>query len=139
VLRDPDVAASRAAVERVGPGRFEPNQFVPRTQLAYSLLQSLGLQDVAEAFTGPVTYMDTDNTRIPVTDLGAVPAALHGYIQYALDLNVIRPTVVGSAEGRVALFEPNRLVTRAEYAVSTVHARDAHGARCISADPRPEC
>jgi hypothetical protein len=39
----------------------------------------------------------------------------------------------------VALFEPNRLVTRAEYAVSTVHARDAHGARCISADPRPEC
>jgi serine protease AprX len=139
VLRHPDVVASRPAVEGTGGTRFEPEALASRTQLAYSLVQSLGLQDVAAAFSGPVTYMDSDDTRIPVADIGGVPADLHGYIQYALDLNLVRPTVAGTGDERVALFEPNRLVTRAEYAVSTIHARDAHGARCISADPRPEC
>jgi len=143
VLRDPDVVASRAAVEPAGPARFEPDDEASRTQLAYSLVQSLGLQGVARAFaedaTAAVTYMDDDNTRIPVVDLGAVPRELHGYIQYALDLNLVRPTVVDSGTGRVARFEPSRPVTRAEYAESAIRARDAHGARCISGDARPEC
>jgi serine protease AprX len=139
VLRDRNVLASRAAVEAVNDGLFEPEAPVSRAELAYSLVQSLGLQETAEAFTGEVTYLDSDDTRIPVTDLADVPPGQLGYIQYALDLNLIQPTVVASEAGREARFDPARSVTRAEYAVATIHARDAHDARCISGDARPEC
>ncbi|MCP2871905.1 hypothetical protein, partial [Salmonella enterica] len=65
-----------------------PNDAVTRVSLAYSLVQSLGLQDQARALDGTLTAF-YDGKRIPVEDAGAIPASLRGYVQLALDLGLI--------------------------------------------------
>ncbi|WP_088007289.1 S8 family serine peptidase [Indiicoccus explosivorum] len=104
-------------------GTFNPKGHVTKAELAYSLVQALGLEDEAQAFTGDVTVQYGD-TRVAITDQGEIPAHLKGYVQYALDLNILNaqfaveqgtydlePTVT-------ATFSPDEQVTRGDFAVA---------------------
>lgn len=118
-----DLSQSQDGVMNLWGGQFHPNDSVTRLSLAYSLVQSLALQDQARSFSGELTafYM---GQRIPLDDAGQIPANLRGYVQLALDRGVInarfkvtqgpydlQPTMH-------AYFDPNTVVTRAAYAVA---------------------
>jgi serine protease AprX len=104
-------------------GAFRPNDNVTRVSLAYSLVQSLALQDQARAFSGTVTAF-YQGQRITIDDASTIPAGLRGYVQLALDQGLInaRFTVTqGPFDLQPTLhayFDPNKLVTRAAYAVA---------------------
>jgi serine protease AprX len=118
-----DTGQRQDGVMNLWGGQFHPTDSVTRLSLAYSLVQSLALQDEARAFTGPLTAF-YEGQRIPVDDAGTIPANLRGYVQLALDRGVInarfkvtqgpydlQPTMH-------AYFDPNKVVTRAAYAVA---------------------
>ncbi|MRG86485.1 S8 family serine peptidase [Salinibacillus xinjiangensis] len=107
----------------VNDSTFAPNAGIPRAELAYSLIQSLGLQEQAQGFEGELTVQYKDE-RVKIEDGDQVPAHLKGYVQLALDLNVLNanfdvtqgqydlePTVT-------ATFDPTSKVTRGDYAVA---------------------
>ncbi|MBL8263278.1 MAG: S8 family serine peptidase [Xanthomonadaceae bacterium] len=104
-------------------GAFRPNDYVTRVSLAYSLVQAMGLQDEAQAFTGSLTVFH-DGKRVPIEDAAYVPASLRGYVQAALDRGLInaRFTVVqGPFDLQPTLhawFDPGVVVTRGAYAVA---------------------
>ena len=73
-----DLSHRQAGVMRTVNGAFCPDDFVTRTSLAYSLVQSLGLQDAARAHTGDVTVaaeVDRIYTGAPA-ELALVDGAL---------------------------------------------------------------
>jgi serine protease AprX len=112
-------------------GKFAPNDTVTRAELAYSLVQSLGLQEEAQGFTGDVTVQYKDE-RVKIQDADKIPANLRGYVQLALDLNILNanfsvtqgpfdllPTVT-------ATFSPTTQVTRGEFAVAMTRFYNAY-------------
>ncbi|MGQ0836461.1 MAG: S-layer homology domain-containing protein, partial [Gammaproteobacteria bacterium] len=118
-------------VIRTSGSAFSPDATVNRAELAYSLVQSLGLQDVARAFTGELTVRFND-TRIPLEDAAAVPVDLRGYVQVALDLPVMN-AFFSLEQGPFDLqprikahFRPSEAVTRAAYASSANHYFDVY-------------
>lgn len=118
-----DLKQTQGGVMGLLNGAFLPNDNVTRVSLAYSLVQSLALQAQAQAFTGTLTAF-YDGRRIPVDDAATIPAGLRGYVQLALDQGVLnaRFTVTqGPYDLQPTLhasFDPNKLVTRAAYAVA---------------------
>lgn len=103
-------------------GKFRPNDNVSRVELAYSLVQSLGLETEAQAFSGDIT-VDYNGQAIPVLDQGDIPAELRGYVQLALDLSIVgvrfnvEQGPFDLQPKLVAYFEPGESISRAEYAV----------------------
>ncbi|MDB6163068.1 MAG: in-like serine protease, partial [Xanthomonadaceae bacterium] len=136
---DPSYPFAEAAVARGAPlrdltqtqygvmgllnGAFRPTDNVTRVSLAYSLVQSLALQSQAVAFDGQLTAF-YDGKRIPIDDAAQIAPSLRGYVQFALDQGLInaRFTVTqGPYDLQPTLhayFDPNKLVTRAAYAVA---------------------
>lgn len=104
-------------------GAFRPNDSVTRVSLAYSLVQSLALQNEARAFDGALTAF-YDGKRIPVEDVASIPASLRGYVQLALDHGLINARFAitqGPYDLQPTLkayFDPGKAVTRAAYAVA---------------------
>ncbi|WP_303311054.1 S8 family serine peptidase [Hymenobacter sp. BT730] len=114
--------AQNGVMQAVAPGSFGPNQAVTRASLAYSLVQSLGLQNKAQQSTGSVT-VEVDGRRIPIDDAAQIPAGLAGYVQVALDMNIINAYYTLS-QGPYdllptlhATFKPMQAVKRADFAV----------------------
>ncbi|MED4163153.1 S8 family serine peptidase [Halalkalibacterium halodurans] len=104
-------------------GSFQPNGSVSRAELAYSLVQSLGLQEKAQSHKGDVT-VQYRNERVKIEDADQIPADLRGYVQLALDLNILHATFSVS-QGRFdlqptvhAVFKPEEHITRGDYAVA---------------------
>jgi serine protease AprX len=108
----------------VTSGTFSPEGKVDRLQLAYSLIQALGLEKEAKSRNSEQLTVQYGDSRIAIQDSAFIPAALRGYAQLALDLNILNayfsveqglydlvPTVK-------AKFDPARTVTRADYAVT---------------------
>ena len=104
-------------------GNFNPLAGVTKLDLAYSLVQALGLEKNAKDFTGEVTVQYKDE-RVTLKDSASIPDSLKGYVQLALDLNILnatfnvkqgpydlKPTVEAS-------FEPAKKITRGDYAVA---------------------
>lgn len=118
-----DLGQDDAGVMGLLNGQFRASDSVTRVSLAYSLVQALGLQDQATAFTGPLTVFH-DGQRIPLEDAGAIPAVLRGYVQQALDQGVLNARFTltqGPFDLQPTLhawFDPNKAVTRAAYAVA---------------------
>ena len=104
-------------------GAFRPNDSVTRVSLAYSLVQSMALQNEARAFSGPLTVF-LDGKRIPIDDAASIPASLRGYVQLALDqglLNARFTVTQGPYDLQPTLhayFDPTKVVTRAAFAVA---------------------
>ncbi|WP_181952624.1 S8 family peptidase [Vulcaniibacterium gelatinicum] len=136
---DPRYAYAESAVARGAPlrdlsqthdgvmgtvnGAFRPNDSVTRVSLAYSLVQSMGLQAQARAFSGELTAF-YDGKRIPIEDAASIPASLRGYVQLALDLGLINARFA-LTQGPYdlqpklhAYFDPSKVVTRAAFAVA---------------------
>lgn len=118
-----DLGQDDEGVMRLVSGKFKPTGTVSRLDLAYALVQSQGLQDLAMGYTGELTAF-FDGKRIPLGDASLIPAGQRGYVQYALDTGVInarfalvqgpfdlQPTIK-------AYFDPGLAVTRAAYAVA---------------------
>jgi len=118
-----DRAQITDGVMRASGSRFNPDSFVSRAELAYSLVQALGFQDAARSYSGPVQVW-YDDRYLPIEDADQIPAELRGYVQVALDLNLMNafyrleqgpfdltPTIH-------ATFKPAQSITRAEYAVT---------------------
>ncbi|MFC5570748.1 S8 family serine peptidase [Lysobacter yangpyeongensis] len=128
-----DLGNSHDGVMGLVNGQFRPNDYVTRASLAYSLVQSLGLQEQARAFTGNLTVF-YDGRRIPVDDAASIPASLRGYAQLALDQGLInaRFTVTqGPFDLQPTLhayFDPSKTVTRAAYAVAAGRYQAAYQA-----------
>ncbi|CEG29289.1 S8 family serine peptidase [Bacillus sp. B-jedd] len=105
-------------------GKFSPDEKVTRAQLAYSLVQALGLEDKANELKGQELTVQYNGTRVPIQDAANVPAELRGHVQLALDLNILN-AYFSTVQDRYALkptitakFEPGKTVTRADYAVA---------------------
>lgn len=111
--------------------QFAPRKNVTKQDLAYSLVQSFGLESQALSFTGEVT-VDYKGERIPVMDSSAIPPVLKGYVQAAIDMSLmgvrfaleqgpydLTPTVV-------AYFEPTNNIKRGDYAVIIGRAYDGY-------------
>lgn len=112
-------------------GTFGPKDSVTRAELAYSLVQALGLQNEAAEVTGDLTVQYGD-TRLKIEDARNIPADLKGYVQLALNLNILNayfnvtqgpydlnPTVH-------ATFVPTKEVTRGDYAVAVTRYYNAY-------------
>ncbi len=96
---------------------------VTRAELAYTLIQSLGLQEEARSFEGDVTVA-YKGERLPVEDAGDIPAELKGYVQLALDLGIFNAHFTSSQgpydkEPTIhAEFHPAKELTRGDFAVA---------------------
>jgi serine protease AprX len=104
-------------------GTFGSGSVVTRAELAYSLVQALGLQQQAAEFTGDVTVL-YNGVRVPVKDAAKIPSHLRGYVQLALNLNILNATF-SVKQGLYdlqptieAVFTPDKAVTRGDYAVA---------------------
>lgn len=100
-------------------GQFSPRDAVRRTDLAYSLVQALGLEPAALALNGQQVTVQHADHRIPVEDASQIPAGLEGYVQIALDLNIMQAAIATDSSGTPhTTFSPLKVVTRGQYAVT---------------------
>lgn len=111
-------------------GLFKPNADMERQELAYALIQSLGLQETAEAMTGSVTA-PYEGARIVLSDQDRIRPELRGYVQLALDLGIITAEFFVDNTNPLApkikaLFRPTEGITRGDYALAAVQANLHH-------------
>ncbi|MDQ3270254.1 MAG: S8 family serine peptidase [Pseudomonadota bacterium] len=113
-------------------GAFRPADSVTRVSLAYSLVQSLGLEAEALGFDGTLSVLH-NGKRIAIEDAASVPASLRGYVQLALDLGLINARFA-ITQGPYdleptlhAYFDPRQPVTRAGYAAATSRLLGVYG------------
>jgi len=119
------------AVIRTSGNSFAPDTAVNRAELAYSLVQSLGLQSAARQFSGELTVAFNDQ-RIPIEDAASIPAELRGYVQLALDLPLMNAFFTleqgpFDLQPKIkARFRPAESVSRAGYATYANHYFDVY-------------
>ncbi|HET7843277.1 MAG TPA: S8 family serine peptidase [Xanthomonadales bacterium] len=103
--------------------RLDRDVAVTRQELAYSLVQSLGLQAQASQPPSALTAL-FDGRRVPVRDAASIDPALRGHAQLALDLGLVparfafEPGGFGQPPVVVAYFDPAVVATRADYAAA---------------------
>lgn len=120
----PDAAQSQDPVVQPRSGAFRPGDAVSRADLAYSLVQSLGVQEEVRGFSGSLTAF-YDGRRIPIEDPGSVGSVHPGYVQRALDdglLNARFTVTQGPFDLQPvvhAFFDGGRSVSRAGFAVAS--------------------
>jgi len=118
-----DLTQKQAGLIGLVSGKFLPDNAVTRVQVAYSLVQALGLQDLAVAYTGTLS-VSYEGKRIPIEDVASIPVNLRGYVQGALDAGILnaRFTLTQGPYDTTptihAYFDPSKGVTRAAYAVA---------------------
>lgn len=104
---------------------FGASDLVSREELAYSLVQGLGLQAEAEAFDpdSPVVAI-VFGEAVEIDDAGEISPSMRGYVQQALALGLMQPEL-SVTQGRFDLepvisasFVPANAVTRADTAFS---------------------
>ncbi len=102
---------------------FNSDGTVTRAELAYAMAQSLGLQEYANSLQGNDVTVDVNGETVEVEDADAIPGYLRGYVQAALNLNLINVTYsitqnpFGLGFTIHAHFNPNEEITRLEYAI----------------------
>ena len=115
--------AFKGVMTPAATGKFNPSGSVSRAQLAYSLVQALGLQEFALERNGKAVTVTVDGKTYPIEDASTIPAGLEGYVSVALELNLIN-AFYSVTQGPLdlfptmhATFKPAQQVTRAEFAV----------------------
>lgn len=98
---------------------FNPNGSVKRIEIAVALVRALGLDAEAKAKAGSVVTVTYNGQVIALSDNADIPAALRGYVQFALDKGILQATFsleqgpfdfTPTLKARV---NPNSLMTRA--------------------------
>lgn len=104
-------------------GKFNSKGAVNKAELAYSLVQALGLEQQAKAHSGEVSVL-YNGERVALKDSNLIPVGLKGYVQSALDLNILNAKFNVTQgpydlEPKIeAVFSPDQKVTRGDYAVA---------------------
>jgi subtilisin family serine protease len=111
-------------------GMFKPRADMERQELAYALIQALGLEASAASITGDVTA-PYEGGRIVLSDQDRIRPELRGYVQLSLDLGIIQPEFVIDSTNPLAprikaIFRPQEGITRADYAHAAVQANLHH-------------
>ena len=121
-LRDREHAFSGIMLP-VAPGKFSPSGKVSRADIAYSLVQALGLQEFALERNGKTPTVNYNGKDYAIEDAATIPAGLEGYVSVALELNLIN-AYFNLTQGPYdlqpvlhATFKPLQDVTRADFAV----------------------
>ncbi|WBL16920.1 S8 family serine peptidase [Sutcliffiella sp. NC1] len=127
-LKDPSI--QQHPVMLTDGSKFSANKEVTREEVAYSLVQSLGLENEANARSvklesEPFVVYYGDQ-KIVIEDSASFTPNLRGYVQLAFELNILSAEDYFAdnmeyklKDGEVnfyAKFEPAKAVTRAEYA-----------------------
>ena len=104
-------------------GKFSPKKSVKRVDIAYSFIQSLGLQLKADSLAGTQVKVYYNDKQIILSDNNDIPSNLRGYVQLALDLNLIN-AYFALTQGPYDLtptmhasFKPNEVISRGDFAV----------------------
>ena len=104
-------------------GKFSPKKSVKRVDIAYSFIQSLGLQLKADSLAGTQVKVNYNDQQIILSDNNDIPSNLRGYVQLALDLNLIN-VYFAITQGPYDLtptmhasFKPNEVISRGDFAV----------------------
>jgi serine protease AprX len=105
------------------PGKFSPNGEVNRAEIAYSLVQSLGLEEFAINRNGQAPTVTLGDETYTLNDADEIPAGLEGYVSIALNLNLVDAFFTmkeGQSDPEIlsASFKPLVDVTRADFAVT---------------------
>lgn len=114
----------------INDGQFDPRGNVARAELSYSLVQALGLQEEAKDFDGDITVQYKDE-HIVLEDQDDVPEHLRGYVQLAINLNMMNVNFDVEQDDFAlepeitATFSPDHKVTRGEYAATIVRYYEA--------------
>jgi serine protease AprX len=118
-----DTFQVEAGLVRTANRLFEAERSVTREHLAFALVQALGLGAQARAHSGDVTALH-EGTRYALTDQAQIEPALRGYVQLALDLQLL-PATFALTQGPFDLqpklsasFAPRSNSTRADYAAA---------------------
>ena len=130
-LKDTD--HSQLGVMMSANGQFDPRAKVNREDLAFSLIQALGLESTALAFDGTVSA-DFDGRSIPLSDADEISPELRGHVQLAITLGIqnvqfaveqgpfdLEPTVTAS-------YGPQNTVSRGAYAAAVSRFLNAYTA-----------
>jgi serine protease AprX len=110
---------------------FFPLKSVSKQELAYSLVQGLGLEKQAANFSGELT-VDYKGERIAVMDSRYITPVLKGYVQEAINMSLMGvrfKLVQGTYDltpKMVAYFEPTNNIKRGDYAVIIGRAYDSY-------------
>lgn len=101
---------------------FDAAAPVSRAEMAYSMVQALGLQADAEAFDADKVFALFRGEEVEVIDADLIPAELKGYVQQALAMNlmtveyeVVQKPFSFETE-TVAKFNPSASISRGEAA-----------------------
>ena len=119
-----DKLRTQSPVLRSENGSADPFASVTKLDIAYSLVQMLGLEEAALSFDPTADIVvDYNGEQIVLEDQDSIPADMKGYVQLALTLSLINaefgveqspfsitPTITAS-------FAPDTVITRAHYAV----------------------
>lgn len=126
-----DRAQVQAGVIQVNGDRFNPNGRVTKSELAYTLVQSLGLGEFAADYSGDVVAY-FNGQAVPVTDANQIPAGLRGYVQMAIDAGIlgvqfhIQQGFLDLEPKITATFSPAQRMTRSDYAVAVTRLHKAY-------------
>jgi len=71
-------------------GTFRPSAAVTRIDTAIALVRALGADAAAQALAGTAVSASTNGQSIPLADNDAIPPALRGYVQIALDRQLLQ-------------------------------------------------
>ena len=118
-----DLTEKQAGLMGLANGKFLPDNAATRVQVAYSLVQALGLQNLAVSFNGTLS-VSYEGKRLPIEDAASIPASLRGYVQGALDAGLLNARFTltqgpyDTAPTIHAFFDPTKGVTRAAYAIA---------------------
>jgi serine protease AprX len=71
-------------------GAFRPSAVVSRLDTAVALVRALGLDAAAQALAGTTVRATANGQSIALADNDAIPSALRGYVQIALDKQLLQ-------------------------------------------------
>ncbi|NMH61380.1 S8 family peptidase [Alteromonas ponticola] len=119
-----DSTASQAPVMLERNGNLAPYGRIKKLEMAYSLVQLLGMQSLAEAFDpNDDIVVDYKGQQIVLSDQHDIPAEMKGYVQAAINLSLLN-VEFGVEQGGFSLeptltasFAPDTKISRAHYAV----------------------
>ncbi len=113
----------KGVMQPASAGMFSPEESVKRIDVAYSFIQSLGLQLRADSLAGTEVKVTFNDQVITLDDNSEIPSNFRGYVQLALDLNLIN-AYFSLTQGPYDLtptmhasFRPNQVVSRGDFAV----------------------
>ena len=111
---------------------FSPNANVTRLEVAVALVKALGLDDTAQALAGTVIIASNTGQSVEISDESAIPSALRGYVQLALDRGILKATFTTGPFA--ATVSPAGTMTRSSLAFAIDHYRTAFAAELTAVD-----